>query len=165
MYIVQGTRLTWVGDFAAGTFLSAFSVDAVNQAGAYLKNNYSLIIEDSHESNESIFGHLGAGTITLNLRTDIDRGDLEDVRGNVMEAFSAIGINFASSRIIDYKSPGAIVKTNTGAEADNSQADSSNGSPLGWFDKLKMQIEAGSIGFVVGVVVIVGVGIYIAVKP
>jgi hypothetical protein len=93
MFVPSSTALTWVGNFDAWSFDTVSLDDAVMQISAYLRNNYNLIVTDY---DDTLSGDLGAGTVTLRLQTQMDRGDagaddgVTDIRSNVDDAWSHV---------------------------------------------------------------------------
>jgi hypothetical protein len=108
MFVPSGSRLTWVGSFGDYSFYNQTSTDAVQQVAAGLRNKYSLFIEATAD-------HIGAadfqpGTLTLTLRTDMDRGNgsdgAADIKSNVDDEFALQG-NAPTDSTISLLSPGA----------------------------------------------------------
>lgn len=175
-YVSAGSRMVWTGQFP--NFLMAAAEtpnDAINKVGAYLRNNYSLIVEKA--DNGISWGGAGGGSITLHLRTDIDRGDgesddgLTDILGNVNNAFELVGDAPLSAVINSYTSAATKESVNTNAplptvpEQQQQQKDIDISNAPNWFDQLTAKLEAGSIGIVIGAVAVVGILIYVTVKP
>jgi hypothetical protein len=177
-YIVAGTRLSWSGDFANFAFISQTSGDTIQIVGSALKNKYNLIVERS--TNVGDWSGLGAKTITLDLREDTDRNSEEDIRGNVMGEFAAAGAPCTNSRIISITPPGGQA-TPTGAPSAPPPTvappkGSSGGGCVGFWDcisngqvgdafgNLAGQAEAGTLGFIVGGIAIVGLILYLGMR-
>jgi hypothetical protein len=93
MFVPSGSFLTWVGQFAAWSFDTLSLDDAMVQVSAYLKNNYNIVVTDY---SDTLAGSLGAGTVTVSLQSNMDRGDtgaddgVADVKSNVDDAFAHI---------------------------------------------------------------------------
>jgi len=93
MFVPSGSFLTWVGQFAAWSFDTISLDDAMAQVSAYLKNNYNIVVTDY---NDTLAGSLGAGTVTVSLQSNLDRGDsgaddgVADIKSNVDDAFAHI---------------------------------------------------------------------------
>lgn len=119
--VPAGSRMTWVGQFGgwsssdysnfAGTDFGVGAPVAIQAVQASLQNNYSLVVEKSSYSQD--------GSITLSLRSDIQRGDginddgLTDIQGNVDNAFSLTNLPVASSGITNYTAAGSDSTTGT----------------------------------------------------
>lgn len=179
MFVPSGSRLSWAGDFSPTAFMSESSTDAIQFVGSQLRNKYNLIVERAH--NGMGWGDFASGTITLDLRSDMDRGNgsngVEDIRGNVQDEFANAGNACNSSRIISTTIAGQ--KQQTGAPSDepdksgNPNSDScsgvfdclTSGEFSSAWDNLTNQIEAGSIGLIIGAAVVIGVVVYISLKP
>jgi hypothetical protein len=166
-YVEAGSRIVWTGQFPS--FLVAASEtpnDAITRVGTYLRNNYNLIIERS--DNGISWGGLGGGSITLYLRTDIDRGDgdsddgLTDILGNVCQAFQNIGDPPITAVINSYTKPSGT-KQNTGTPLPP-VSDTPRDSSTSWWDQFVGKVEAGSLGFVIGSIAVVALIVVVAVK-
>lgn len=177
MYVPAGSRLTWTGNF--GTLAFALGFSGIMQAvSAQLQNNYALVVESENDT----LGLTGieGGSVTLHVLTNIDRGGtsdgIEDIRGNISDTFAANNVSVQGSSITDYKLAAgtnpisgdvvaATPTTATGAPVPIPQATPSS-NPFGsWWDKFTTQAAAGSIGFIIGGVAVVGLLVYMAVKP
>jgi hypothetical protein len=179
MFVPAGSRLTWAGDFGDLAFFAASSTDQIAAVGGTLKNNYNLIVERAHDGVGG-FANLSGGTITLDLRSEMDRGNgsngVDDIRGNVADAFAFWGSACAASRIISTNlvpsKAGQPIVQNTGPqdtgapkEAPNPPApDNTSSSWSTWWDNLTGKIEAGSIGLVLGGAIVIGLVLYLSVK-
>lgn len=178
-YVSAGSRMVWHGEFH--NWLTSFSespTQAIIDVQAYLKNNYSLIVERS--VNNVGFG-TGTGTIDLYLRTDIDRGDgetddgLTDIQNNVNDAFSKqVGVPVLGSTITNYQSaatgPTTPPDMNPGNDSGGSDKKGCTSTDFAfdnlgcWWDDLTKKVEAGTIGFAIGAVVVIGVIVFLSVK-
>jgi hypothetical protein len=178
-YVNAGSLITWTGQF--GSFLlSKGASDLIATVGAYLKNNYNLMVQSS-SNNISGYG-LGSGSITLYLMTAIDRGDgetddgLTDILNNVNDAFSNSGDAVVSSALTSYtpaSQDGSVATSTTVANQSTAvqnaaaaallPAPSSSGSPTDWFSQLQSNLESGGIGLIIGAAAVVGLVIYISI--
>lgn len=180
MLVPSGSRLTWVGEFGPLSFWSETSTDAIQNIGAKLKNKYNLIVEAAN--NATSFLTQGQGTITLTLRTDIDRGNgsdgREDIRGNVSDEFALEASAPIASRITVVTSPGQAPQ-GTGAPPAPSDPNAPNpankpcvsvwdcitsGNFSDAYDRATSGLEAGVTGFAIGGIVVVGLVLFLLVK-
>jgi hypothetical protein len=181
-YVVAGSRLTWSGDFDSFAFISQTSGDTIQIVGSALSNKYNMLIERS--ANVGDWTGLGAKTITLDLRTDMDRNSDDDIRSNVADEFAAAGSACSASRITSITPPGGQAQqtgaptappstVNTGGGAGGGTAPKgctgfwdclSSGEFSNAFGNITNSIEAGSIGFIVGGIAVVGLIIFLALK-
>jgi hypothetical protein len=175
-YVNAGSRVVWTGQFsnlALGLVLSS----VIQAVGSALLNQYNLIIEKADNN----IGLTGQGSVTLYLRTDIDRGDgesddgLTDILRNVNDAFSQQHATPNASALSNYSpasqdGSGANGTINTGTPLDtvarqNQVAAITDGGGIsGWWNGLVSKAEYGSIGFVIGGLAVVGVIIYFSLK-
>lgn len=175
-YVNSGSRMTWTGSF--GTFLfSKGPTDLIAAVSALLKNNYSLVVERS--DNNIAYGGLGNGSITLYLRTDIDRGDgetddgLSDIGGNVSNAFASQGFTVAGWGIDNYmpaSSDGSTgssptIGTGTAQQTVAQQNANKTTNTISWWDKLTGELAVGSVGLLVGGVLVIGLLLYVGLRP
>jgi hypothetical protein len=182
-YVVAGSRLTWSGDFDTFAFITQTSGDGVQLVGSALSNKYNLLIERA--TNVGFFTDTGAKTITLDLRSDMDRNSDDDIRGNVADEWAAIGCACTASRIISITPPGGqSQKTGAPTAPPGGGKDPTapppppgQGKPCSgfWdcitsgeissgFSQLSNQLEAGTIGLVVGGLAVVGLVIFLALR-
>lgn len=175
-YVSEGSRMTWTGQFSSFLMMASETPnDAVSKVAASLKNMYNLIVEKS-ENGISWLG-AGGGSITLYLRSDMDRGDgeqddgLSDILGNVNAAFDAINCPVITAVINDYTpaDTGAIQKTGVplATVTEQQRQDAANNPPSGnsWWDNITGKLEAGSIGIVIGGAAVVVVLIVLLTRP
>lgn len=176
-YVNAGSRMVWTGQF--GTFLfSKGPTDLIAAVAALLKNNYSLAVESSQ--NNIAYGGLGNGSITLSLRTDIDRGDgetddgLSDIGNNCADTFKSQGFSVSAWGITNYTPANSDGSTdnsqivNTGAATKTvaqQNAENPSSSGITWWDKLTGELAAGSVGLLVGGVLVVGLLLYVGLRP
>jgi hypothetical protein len=163
------------------TFASPY--DAIAAVGAYLKNHYNLVIERS-DNGTNWTGT--SGSLTLYLRTDMDRGDgesddgLTDIGGNVSDAFKVNGFPCLSWAINNYTANNgdgstSTVQVNT-QSTTVSQDDAKKAAAAAQekpFDLLSFlglggvgtTFAAGGVGLLVGGVLAIGVIIFLMVQP
>lgn len=177
-YVSSGSRMTWTGSFSGGKAFNENSFEMPWDIGSVLAtvtsnlaNKYQLVIEKT-ENNIASIG-FGGGSITLSLRTDIDRGDgetddgLTDILNNVNDEFRALSCPFVTAVLNDYTPPanpqqsggGAGATVNTGAPVktvDQQNVAKPAASNNHWYDSLLGKVEAGSVGFIIGSVAVVG---------
>lgn len=179
-YVAAGSRMTYSAQFPnLKDFLANLGpAGIVAKIGSNLKNKYNLDVE-KFDNGVGISGFT-PGSITLYLRTNIDRGDgdtddgLTDILGNVNDEFRLDGHEPTSSVINDYTpAPSDAQPTPTvvhsGAalptvQTIQEQAAKNNPDGPSWWDQLTGKLEAGTVGFTIGAVVIVGLLIFVAVK-
>lgn len=178
-YVNAGSRVTWTGQF--GSFLFSAGADPlIADVTARLKNNFNLCVESS--SNNISAGGLGTGSITLSVRTDIDRGDgetddgLTDILNNINDTFRAVGDAPTASALNNYTAapsndsssgPQQAVTISTGTQAQTvaqQNAAAPKSSSSSWWDSLTGNLAAGSMGFVIGGAAVVVVIIVILIK-
>lgn len=178
-YVNAGSRVVWTGQFN-GVMLYGATGDVIQGVVSELLNSYQLSVE-KQDNNISLFST--DGSITLYLRTNIDRGNgetddgLTDILNNVNDAFTHQHATPTTASLSQYTpanvdggtASGAI---NTGTPLATVQqqqvAAAKTNSPnewslSGWWDKTVAQVEAGSVGFIIGGLAVVGVIIFIAV--
>lgn len=174
-YVSAGSRMVWTGQFP-NFFMAASQTpnDAIQMVAAYLRNNYQLVVEKA--DNGITWQGFGSGSITLHLRTDIDRGDgeqddgLTDILGNVNQAFENFNNPVLAAVINSYTSAATHDSVNTKAplptvpEQQRQEKDVTISSTPSWWDDLVTKVEAGSIGLVLGAGAVVAVIIYFSVK-
>jgi hypothetical protein len=180
-YVSEGDQMVYSGQF--GPFLfSKGPTQLVADVTATLQNTYHLAVQ-KYENSVSDYG-LGTGTITLHLESLIDRGDgeqddgLTDILNNVNDAFRKDGYSPAGSAISQYTPapttdpvtgasiPQAPIATNSPLPtAEQSNAAKTSNPTDSWWSKLVGQVEAGSIGVVIGSAAVIGLLIYLSVKP
>lgn len=171
--------MVWTGQF--GPFINPSTSftqprmvdDVVQKVASTLSNNYSLAVEKS--SDNVSWAGLGSGSVTLNLRTDVDRGDgegddgLTDILNNVSDAFRMLGYPPKNASINNYtpadNSGRGTVNTGTPLKtAEQQAADKPADNSKSWWDEFVNKVEAGSIGFVLGGVAVVALIIVVVVK-
>lgn len=118
MFVPSGSNLTWVGVFDAGAFYNQAPTDAVNQASAYLKNNYNMIVTGSDFDGSDTTVPI---TMTLSVTTQMDRGNTSsddgeaDIQSNIEDAFavqgnpcsqSSMSVNNLASAPVSSSAPG-----------------------------------------------------------
>lgn len=172
-YVVSGSRLTWSGDFGTLSFLTQSSGDTIQAVGAGLSNKYNLLIERAN--NVGDWSGLQARTITLDLRSDMDRSSDNDIRGNIMDEFASAGAACIASRIISITPPGGQAQ-GTGAPGTPPGGNPASNVCVGFWDcigsgefsaafgNLTGQVEAGSVGFILGGVAIIGLILYLGMR-
>jgi phage shock protein PspC (stress-responsive transcriptional regulator) len=181
-YVNAGSRVTWTGQLHT-TLLYATIASTIQSVSSTLLNNNSLVVEKVDNN----IGLSGSGSVTLYLRTDSDRGDgenddgLTDILNNVNDAFRANGVTVEASALNNYQpanadGTGSSGPVNTGTAqttvAQQNAAAAANAGPTSgvfggisdWWNKTVTQVEAGSIGFVIGGVAVVGFIIYLSVR-
>lgn len=186
-YVNAGSRVTYTGQFD-NILLYATITDVIQGVGSYLLNSYNLTVEKA-DNNISI---TGSGSVTLSLRTNIDRGDgetddgLTDILNNVNDAFNKWNCTPTASGLNQYVpaaqdgSNGSSGAVNTGtplttvtqqaavaaAAATNPNNPSTSwwSSLTGGFSNTVSQIEAGSVGIVIGAVVVIGALVYLSIR-
>lgn len=179
-YVSAGSRMVWTGQFGGGVL--PWSPDEISAAiKSSLANKYSLAVEK--EVNNIPWLALSTGSITLYLRTDIDRGDgetddgLTDILHNVDDEFKAEHAPLVTSVLNSYTPPanpqqsggGAGATVNTGAVLKTVDQQVATGAgpinnPISsWWDGLVSKVEAGSVGFAVGAIAVVSLIIVIVV--
>lgn len=179
-YVNAGSRVVWTGQFN-GVLLYGATNDVIQGVVSDLLNNYQLSVE-KQDNNISLFSTDGA--ITLYLRTNIDRGDgetddgLTDILNNVNDAFTRQHATPTTASLSQYTpasqdGSGASGAINTGTPLATVQqqqvaaaktSSPSDWSLSGWWDKTVAQVEAGSVGFIVGGVAVIGVIVYLSVR-
>ncbi len=186
-YVSSGSRMTWTGQFSSGRafnehFAAPWDVGSIIAAvTSSLANKYQLVVEKSVDNISSI--GFGGGSITLSLRTDIDRGDgenddgLTDILNNVNDEFRAESTPFTNAVINNYTPPADPQQTgggapksgttiNTGvplATVDQQDAAKPTASNTHWYDSFLGKLEAGSVGVLIGAAVVVGLVIAVVV--
>lgn len=161
-----GTRCTWQGQWSLNTWqyltASVVPTDAMSSASSYLETNAHMAVEASHVDKPGAAAIGGTYTVTLQVRTLIDRGDLDDIRADIEHAFFVSSLQALpdSSSVTNYTLPNSVTHP-TGAPAANTAPDTPPGSS--WWDTFIAQLEGGSVGFIVGAVAVVGLIIYISV--
>jgi len=173
-YVSEGSRVTWTGQFGSTATANTWALTSsgmIQDVSAVLWNNYKLAVEKSE--NGMSYGGLGGGSITLYLRTDIDRGDgevddgLTDIMGNVADAFKQVGMPCINCSLNNYtpadSSGRGTVNTGTPLKTVPQQTSENKPSPS-WWDDFVNKVEAGSIGFILGGVAVVGLIIIVVVK-
>lgn len=97
----SGSRCTWVGYFDGSAFSNQNVTDAIQAVCSGLKNKYSLVVERA--APDAGLGNYTSGAISLDLRTDMDRGNgsdgLADIKSNCDDEFALSGNAASSSRI------------------------------------------------------------------
>jgi hypothetical protein len=91
--VLAGTTLTWTGTFGEFSFYNQTSNDCTNNVASALRNKYNLIITRIADGIGS--ADFQAGNITLEVRTDMDRGNgsdgAADIKGNIDDEFALQG--------------------------------------------------------------------------
>jgi hypothetical protein len=170
--------MVWSGKFGSGTvsdFIDSLFAPSINNVLTAVRNSlansYQLAVENYNIQNN----WNDTGTVTLNLRTDQDRGDgetddgLTDIQGNVDNAFAAAGLPVLASGITSYSAATSDGKTGnpqaTGVATPTAPPDG-NTKPGGpsWLDSLLGKVEAGSVGVVIGGAIVIGLLIYLSVR-
>lgn len=179
-YVNAGSRMTWTGQFGGSQrALALGDVAGVIQAvTSTLFNTVQLTVEKV-DQNISTFG---SGSVTLYLRTNIDRGDgeqddgLTDILANVRDAFALANAAPLNGGVINNYTPAdqngnaatGAIQTGTPLITVKDQKISEPSGPgwslSAWWDKTVGQVEAGGIGIIVGAVAVVGVLIYFSVR-
>lgn len=186
-YVSAGSRMQWTGQFPnlVDVIANRGPAGIVGFIASNLLNKYNLVVE-RYDNSLGTTG-LAAGSITLYLRTDSDRGNgetddgLSDILKNVDDEFANDGHVVSSSSLNNYtpapsQDNTAPATINTGspqqtAAQENAQRLANTGTLGtgtgigGWFTGIVGQVEAGSIGVVIGAVLVVGVLVYLTVKP
>lgn len=180
-YVSSGSRMVWTGQFS-GVPLSVGPSDLIAAVASTLANNYQLVVEKSDNNYSALTS--SPTSITLYLRTDIDRGDgetddgLTDILNNVNDAFktnigalSLYNPTLMSSSINSYTpaptqdNPAPVMQTTGTPLQTTAQVVASQPASTNWWDSLTTKLEAGSVGFLVGGAVVVGLVIYMMVRP
>jgi len=167
-YVYAGTRLTVVCTWnETGLILWSSGVaDVLAKVAADLQNIYNLRIEKSNVQAPAVAVGSITEVITLNLYTGQDRNDDGDILSNVNDLFAQYGSYPSASDITAIHppptAPQGTASGDTGAPGPAPQGN--NASGLSWWDTFKLEAGAGSVGFVVGGLVVVGLLVFIAVK-
>jgi len=181
-YVAAGSRMVWSGQFGSLFFSSAGAMnlgisDVVSNLGAKLANQYNLHIE-KFDNNLSWAG-FGGGSITFHLRTDSDRGDgylddgLTDILGNVSDEFTKLGytpttavINSYSPAPTDAQPSPNVIHTGAALPTVETQQQQIAATEIGtnWWDSIFGKLEAGTAGFAVGAIAVVGLLVFLAIK-
>lgn len=166
-YVYAGTRLTAVLTWnETGVVLWTSGVsDIIAKVAADLQNIYSCRVERSAVQAPAIALGSITETITLDLYTSQDRNDSGDILSNLNDLFAQYGSYPDSADITKITPPSnapAQPGGSTGAPGPTPPAPGSD--PLGWWEQLKTEAAAGSVGFVVGAVLVVGLLVYISVR-
>lgn len=173
-YVSEGSRIVWTGQFGSTATANTWALTSsgmIQDVSAVLWNLYKLAVEKS--DNGLSWGGLGGGSITLYLRTDQDRGDgevddgLTDILNNVADAFKNAGYPPINATINSYtpadNSGRGTVNTGTPLKTVPQQTADKPDAPS-WWDQLIGKVEAGSIGFILGGVAVVGIIVLVIVK-
>lgn len=166
MYFPAGSRCTWVGEWNDANWSSP--VQFIQDVTSYLENNAHMAVESSSFTTPDFFSMSNRYTVTLKLRTLIDRSDMEDVRLDANHAFYvAFDATPDASRVSDYTL--AVKNTNpqtppvyqptqqTGAgKAPDSIPDNGNKPELSWWEKTKAQLQGAGVGVILGAVAVAG---------
>jgi hypothetical protein len=176
--------MTWTGQFGGSQRALALGdvAGVIQSVTANLMNNYNLTVEKVDQN----IGILGSGSVTLYLRTNIDRGNgedddgLTDILANVRDAFTNANAAPQNGGVLNNYTPAdqngnaatGMVQTGTPLPTVKDQKVANPpGTDTGWFsglgvwwDKTVGEIEAGSIGLVVGAVAVVGILVYFSVR-
>lgn len=175
-YVLAGTRCTYVANWnETGVLVWTSGVqDLLGQISAALQNQYQLKVESSQVQAPAVAVGSLTETITLKLYSGQDRNSINDIQGNVDDLFAQLAARPDSSAISSVTPPGGSAQ-NTGAPAAPGQPGSSpslggndqssgGGAFSSWWDKLTTQVEAGSIGLVVGAAAVIGLIVFLAVR-
>ena len=173
MFFPSGSRATWQGDWNnPGVFSSP--VGEVGNITSYLEANCNMAVESSSVTMPDVFSTSSTRTVTLKVRTLIDRNDLNDIDADIRHAWYVDqGVEPDASSIQQYTLAGQSGSQSTGAPSpqnDNGQGNTTNNpSTPSWWDSLKKslgldQLGSGLIGVGVGVVLVIGVLMYVSVK-
>ncbi len=168
-YVYAGTRLTVVCTWnQTGILLWVSGVsDILAKVSADLQNLYQCRVERSNVQAPALAVGTITETITLDLYSAQDRNDSSDLLSNVNDLFAQYGSAPDASDVTSITPPATAPAANpggsTGAPGPVPTSPSSSGVGT-WWDKLKLEAGAGSIGFVVGGLVVVGLLVFIAVK-
>lgn len=166
-YVYAGTRLTVVCTWnETGVVLWTSGVsDVLAKVSADLQNLYQCRVERSNVVAPAVAVGSITETITLNLYTSQDRNDSADILDNVNGLFAQYG---------SYPSASDITSITPPATAPDSADSGDTGAPgpvpatpsntIDWWNNLKTELGAGSVGFVAGGLVVVGLLVFIAVK-
>lgn len=107
MFVPAGTRLTWIGQFDGNDFIWHGITSREQNVAAALKNSYYIDVESCSDNYGLIYSH--SFSITMHLLTNQDRGNgsdgLEDIKGNVRDAFINDGATPTGSSIASYTLP------------------------------------------------------------
>lgn len=124
-FVPAGSRITWVGYFDPGAFVSESSTDAIKNIGAQLSNNYGLAIESVNNGDLDDSG----GPIALYLRTTIDAGGssdsddgIADIDQYVAEAFTNEGCPVTSHAVTDSTLASGATSANTSSGGSDQYA-------------------------------------------
>ncbi len=172
MYFTAGSRCTWTGTWGDVGFFSDPS-GSIPQVTAYLEANCNMAIEASSVNQPITLITKTATTITLKIRTLIDRNDVNDVSADIQNAFNTqVNLPPDSAAIQDYTlaqngSTANQTKQQTGAPDPNAGNTGDDTNPTGlalWWKNTVASVEAGSVGFIIGGAVVIGLLVFIAVR-
>lgn len=165
MYVYAGTRLTVVCTWNdTGVLLWTSGVaDILSKVSADLQNLYAIRIERSKVDAPALAIGSLTETITLNLYSGQDRNDSADILGNVNDLFAQYAAYPSASDITSITPPASAPHGTPGGNT-GAPGPAPPDPPLGWWEKLKAEAAAGSMGFVVGGAVVIGLLIFVAVK-
>ena len=161
-YVYAGSRLVYVANWnQTGLIVWTYGVsDVLAQVANDLSNQYQLRVERSDVKAPSVAVGSLTETITLYLYSGIDRNDVTDIIGNVDDAFARYGSRPDSSGVTTITPPSGTPQ-GTGAPGPAPQPSDTTPS---WWSSLTSSLEAGSVGFILGGLVIAAVVIAVIVK-
>jgi hypothetical protein len=176
VYFPAGSRATWTGDWNTVGFFNS-PVTQIHEVSSYLEANAHMAIESSSTTEPSVFSTASDRTVTLKVRTLIDRNDVMDIDADIRHAFYVVmnqEPDASSIPIYTLAQNGSTAnQTQQGTGAPNAadenappdtSGDNSDSGLTGWWNQFTGKLQAGSIGFVVGGLAVVGLLLVIAVK-